>query len=1291
MNKNLFFVCSLLLSFGATALSGAVLRTNLYSEFGWKPISMSMATNFTVSFVASTTSCDIYIGLRTLAGGVISVAVGGWNNTASAIYPVNGGQRDIRPSPENTAVIPVIGRPVEYTASITPVQGTANGLFTLTGKLEDGSSVRIISYADPMFNQPFGGYSIATYSGSVVTVLRDSVAAYSPPATVSTTAVIVTSNHYDTAVVGSTSPAKFFGWKSISPASGALTLSFSAKTKSDICVALKYAANSYIELVMGGWGNTSSVYRIFENGVQTREVGLADGILPDTTNPVAYTLVVTQDSASAISGPTLTVSATKKGETSSKIILRRSSPDFGRLFSAYSFKTYNTSTYVNGLELSDDVLSLDVAASASTTLSLTSTLSAGSSMVTAAAGTSGTGAATGTPVQVSSLVMQAVADVNKCMSFVLTSSVVLEELLTVVQPLLVRSGKSLVDWTMSTTTFIAFAKKASTDVTTWKVPVVDVVGSDQVTTRISLHEYVIRLLGYIADPFSQAPAAVKSIASTALSGFASVVAQAPASEAAKPVGGIATNAIVVLRAVAQAGAPAKTVIVMGDGSIQTFAEASKYVPSAHIKIASYDAATKAIVLAAGGKFFDKVSGKFSGTSLSAVQPLTLESIADSTSWFINVGSPSLRLKLTDSIVAPVAFVANGATMLDFIPLSSVERALDDIAAPASAGDIDSALERYGAAIEAARADAVDLAWIIASLGSYCQQAATLPDWSYVVMQKTVQGVSPKNYVASLLSTIATLTARYSGVNAAIQASIKTILSNPVFGQSISFTKGKVGVLRLSNDGCLALSTTGTLERQTLVSLCDPATHFTVSDFNLDTGELQLAIGKKNVVVQSGKVSCSESASAAKFKCVADASAGGGANLLDASNKKLRWQSGSTGGVVCGDVGDIASFVMIADAQSVLDGLSGSLVNDLPLFDKALRAVKDSSTDLAFTVSVMGSYVLEAAARPEWTTTTSVDSRNPSMTAKDFAVALLKRVSDGGWLFTGLNSDIKAKIELVSRQAQDQTAFFVTQMQQMDELALKITATGDLTATTTLVALLKVLVPQLAASGTVDMRESLLNKLDSYYDPKNVPALETASSAQKNAWSQLIFGLSAQVLGFQASSTDLLDEKLTYFKMVLLPRLVQFGTTLQAGCLQSLLSNQLRQTGTEGGALGITGARRQKLRQLLNDLDAAIQQLASDKSSAQLTKAASDGLKGLMLQIWSASGLNGAQLAGTSSGTSAGAPSAGPVLLQPGVMADEVLQYGGAPEIEEALVPALNPQSLQIAPVVSQAPPGGYEI
>lgn len=141
-----------------------------------------------------------------------------------------------------------------------------------------------------------------------------------------------TSTFTGTVISGSTYAT--FGWKPISTPSSNIRLTFKAVATTDLHIAFQYNTNWYIELPIGGWGNTQSAFRNFYSGVQQGGdlyfYPSSGKPIPDTVNPVSYTVT--------INAGVLTVTATTSAGATTTVLSYSNPSILNQTFTAYSFR-----------------------------------------------------------------------------------------------------------------------------------------------------------------------------------------------------------------------------------------------------------------------------------------------------------------------------------------------------------------------------------------------------------------------------------------------------------------------------------------------------------------------------------------------------------------------------------------------------------------------------------------------------------------------------------------------------------------------------------------------------------------------------------------------------------------------------------------------------------------------------------------------------------------------------------------------------------------------------------------
>ena len=329
----------------ATAPAPAVEMKNITSTafdsgaagtfFGWKNFS-APSDNITLSFTALTPSADLYLGLKS-GNDVVRVILGGWTNSFSQIAELTGQKRaeEVKPAamPGYLAAIPDTGNPVEYTVTLVPDGTSGKSLLRVAGKTKNGPTVKMIFYKSVILNKQFSAYSFTTW--------QDPVKVGGDSAQVNVAALPELKEIRLTSEPGLPT---FTEWTAIPSPSNDLTLTFSAQVKSDLHVWLKYGNNQAIQLGIGGWANTQSCIRdyigtkaIFDEIIKPNQATGNTAIIPDTANPVSYTVRIVPDAATGNALLTL------KGltiEGKSFDILTFKSPVLNKVFSGYLFRTW---------------------------------------------------------------------------------------------------------------------------------------------------------------------------------------------------------------------------------------------------------------------------------------------------------------------------------------------------------------------------------------------------------------------------------------------------------------------------------------------------------------------------------------------------------------------------------------------------------------------------------------------------------------------------------------------------------------------------------------------------------------------------------------------------------------------------------------------------------------------------------------------------------------------------------------------------------------------------------------
>ena len=695
----------------------------------------------------------------------------------------------------------------------------------------------------------------------------------------------------------------------------------------------------------------------------------------------------------------------------------------------------------------------------------------------------------------------------------LTVALIQSDIKNIFDPAFALLGTIPGDWDFFSKTFVAYLTRVSTALpSSWK----DISISGVSAGALSLRDYVVGVFSSMFRAFSVAPVAVQDAARAVVAPLLTGSVAGSGTTRLSPTSSsptISEGAMIALRIPSPTFASFNTIIVGVDGSLQSLPGVSKYLMAGHLVAAKYDGVGKKVILASGGKFFDKTSGKFIAGPLSAATYLSFEpvKVGGATYYYLNDGSR--RLNVSGAQPSVVSFGTVG-TLFDIVALQADDYILDLLADPTSINDVAAALMLFSSILDLVASDDASLAVVVDRFNEYCLKAKAISGWDNGIYGSSLGGAAPRDYARALLSVILTAPS-YSGATADLKSRI------------------------------------------TQAQARDPFVALAAS----------LPAGDKNAPV---------------------------------------------GSVPPGH-----------PAFMALDGQNGVFAVDLPVFDAALRAARESTQDLATVLGAINMYVFKAAARLDWA---AMGASGSASVPKNYLVALISRVRDNDWYFTGLTADLQAKIAIILGLATDVTAGYPAQFSQLSELAAQIISIDGLSGTSRLAGALSALIPVVSKNGTPIHRAALLSKIESFYDKKSIPALGgSVTDAQRSAWTVLMFGFECKVLQFTASTMDLLDEKLACVQGVLRRRVQLIDQTMHVAVLETLLDPFLKTLAADVAVLvkatpTSTDVRSQNLQKFLSYLDNLVKQLRDAQQDLNLTRASLDVLAALVQQVWVASGL-----------------------------------------------------------------------
>ena len=772
----------------------------------------------------------------------------------------------------------------------------------------------------------------------------------------------------------------------------------------------------------------------------------------------------------------------------------------------------------------------------------------------------------------------------------LTKDIVVSALLNVFQSFMTKPQKTTLDWAFFYNFLSQFFTKAAIDVAEWKLPAMDIVELGK-TKRISLCESAANFLGYIADPFSAAPPEVQSKARALQQTLTAQVQQSAVVTPAAPDGGFSQGSLVVL----QSADATKTLFVSDQGVTQLLSGVTKFNTSVQAQVVAYDAAAKKIKLSYAGRFFDPANTAFTVMNAPAAQFFSLEATADPLVSYLSLGQGK-RLVIGDRFSSGCSVDAQG-TPFKIIPLNGVYLSLPLVKMPANSQELENSLKAYFMAFDGVRDSAEDMTFIFQSLKKYCELVGGSPDWFLPMKGTVIVNDSPLNYVKTSFQTMLTLKARYVGLNDALKASIQQFSSGVLFTPmqiSSSLAVGALCYLQAGGDAAVVLDASGECKPQPLVSLFEPSIHAVIDRFDQATASLSLLLaGKKMAVNEAGKLVSAEAAGV--FRVLTEPS--GRYSLVSAQGKKLRYDQAAQS-VSFADTGTVVEIVFMQAEQRVLGALSGDAKKDLKLFEKVLLQVRADAKETDFIVGKLIRYAQQASQDVSWYTAVGVDDKNPKATVREYASKLLTRVRDSSSIFTAVAPALKDRISAAVKEIEDNNLLYARQIDSLDELAKKLTESSMVMLSSELVVTLNGLIENIMKQGTADLRNTLLQKVESYTDSSVIGGLAQASDSAKMSWKIQNMRFMDRLLLFPVQDAAAWQDKFDAIKTKLFARVFESEGPEKVALMQVILNSSVKKLVTEGVGLSSKPSSWKSLKQLLNNLLFDVsQQLASSSNEA----------------------------------------------------------------------------------------------
>ncbi len=756
------------------------------------------------------------------------------------------------------------------------------------------------------------------------------------------------------------------------------------------------------------------------------------------------------------------------------------------------------------------------------------------------------------------------------------------------QAFMAKNQKSDEDWSSFTPFLIAFITKASKDLAEWQDPILDTVDQG-VSKRISIKDYVGTLLAYIANPFSGASAAAQ----------AAVKAYQQSNALVTPAVGVqASNSPFVQGkyVVVQSADGTQMLLFTNQKTVQFQSGLTKFNPGVQAKVVTYDAANAKVTLSFGGCFFDGSSSSFSLTDATKAQPFSIVPGADTTTCYLSLAAGK-QLVIGTNFASGCSLGAQG-TLFKIRALDPVYLSLPQIKLPASSAELENSLQALTDAFDLVRTVPEDLTFLFSVLQQYCQPMSVSPDWSLPIKGAIIVNDSPLNYVKNALQTILTLQVRYTGMSSSLKSSMQQYLASSIFTPiqvSQSLATGALCYFSAGTGAALALDSTGTCIVKSVYSFLDPAIHGIITRFDAATVTMNLSLNGVPLVTNAANQLVS-GAAAGSFRVMSEAQ--NGYSILNTQNKKLRYDA-TKNTVSFGDTGPLVGIAFMTSDQRVLDALSGDLIKDILLYERALLQVRTIAGDLEFVVRSLIAYTQKASQNPTWYTLTGIDTKNPATTVRDYSATILTRVRDASTIFIAVPQLLKDVITAALTTLQDNTVMYAQQMATLDASMKNITSPSMLTITTDMASVLNALVGNIAGKGTSDQRNTLLQNLQTYLDATVVKGLAGAPDAAQLAWYTQIVQMMDRLVLFDASSAGTWEDKFSAAKASILA-VIQGGSDAQklAG-LQIVSGSSLKKLAVEGMPLADKLSSWNAFKQFLTNMSFDLSQInASTLSAAQ---------------------------------------------------------------------------------------------
>lgn len=218
-----------------------------------------------------------------------------------------------------------------------------------------------------------------------------------------------------------------------------------------------------------------------------------------------------------------------------------------------------------------------------------------------------------------------------------------------------------------------------------------------------------------------------------------------------------------------------------------------------------------------------------------------------------------------------------------------------------------------------------------------------------------------------------------------------------------------------------------------------------------------------------------------------------------------------------------------------DGSMKDIPADILLYAKALSDAAKDTDGLKKILDSCATYITSVSSRIDWV---AIATTSQKSAYRDLFKNMLKKLQqkDLASYYSGLNDSLKKQITDLLVSADDDKPTYDLQVGLMNDLGKKITTVAQLTTTSDLQKLLLRLSGKVALNGSDQLRQTLFDKVCSYYSKEAVPAIGTvgSSATDKKAladWNLSLMDRFIVLLTTVTVTADNIDSKMPLLKNV----------------------------------------------------------------------------------------------------------------------------------------------------------------